>query len=322
MKLIHWLCLTGLLLSSGISHAVTCTITGVSVVNFGTIAKPLTATPPTTSMTFSYACAKEIFDTLGNVNICFNIGTATPLVSARVMTRTGTPASSLGYQLYQDLARTNVWGNQYQAGTTFPKLRLSLLNLTTVTGQLTVYGALNSASMINAVPGTYQDSTVTATVTRNTVGTLDTSTACGTGVAATFTVPVNAIISKQCNINYANNVTVGPVNANQSNIAGMSSLGVACTNNTPYTIGLLPSNNNTSGNGTMKGTRSGNTDIISYQLRSTTGSTGTIWGNTTQNTVAGTGTSTTINHNVYVTVPSANYTPDSYSDTVTINVTY
>lgn len=98
-------------------------------------------------------------------------------------------------------------------------------------------------------------------------------------------------------------------------------MGVACSNNTPYTIGLQPSNGNTAGSGVMAGTGS-NTDKVPYQLSSTPGPSGTVWGNTSLNTVAGNGTGTTTTYPVYATVPSANYTPDNYADTVTIAVTY
>lgn len=71
----------------------------------------------------------------------------------------------------------------------------------------------------------------------------------------------------------------------------------------------------------MTGTGS-NTDKVPYQLSSTPGPSGTVWGNTSLNTVTGNGTGTTTSYPVYATVPSANYTPDSYADTVTIAVTY
>lgn len=95
---------------------------------------------------------------------------------------------------------------------------------------------------------------------------------------------------------------------------------------TPYYIGLAPSNSASTGAGAMHGT-GGNTDTVPYQLSSTAGPSGTVWGNTATTTtvgngVSGTGTGANQSISVYATVPSANYTPDSYTDTVTVNVNY
>jgi spore coat protein U-like protein len=66
---------------------------------------------------------------------------------------------------------------------------------------------------------------------------------------------------------------------------------------------------------------------VPYQLTSTAGAGGTIWGNTATSTavgngVAGTGTGAAQSLTVYATAASANFTPDSYADTVTVNVNY
>ena len=71
----------------------------------------------------------------------------------------------------------------------------------------------------------------------------------------------------------------------------------------------------------------GNTDSVPYQLRSAPGMTGTIWGNTATsssvgNGVSGGGNGTAQSITVYATTPSANFTPDSYADTVTVTVNY
>jgi len=320
MRLIHGLFLAGILLFSGTSHAVICSVSNVTAVNFGAI-NPLATATPMAAMTFSYTCTKELGEVLGGVTLCFNIGNSagSGQVATRAMTSAGPPASTLNYLLYQDEGRTILWGNQTQ---NVPMVKLSLLNLTTVTGNLTLYGKLTTPQT-GAVPGIFQDSytAATAVVTRNTSLVVPPST-CGTATATTFPFTVTATAVKQCNIRYANNINVGLVNANQTGVSGSNLVGIACSNNTPYTIGLSPSNSNTAGSGALKGTRVGNTDTIPYQLRSTAGAAGLVWGNTAQNKVAGTGTGSIVAHTVYVTFPSVNYIPDSYTDTVTINVTY
>ncbi len=76
----------------------------------------------------------------------------------------------------------------------------------------------------------------------------------------------------------------------------------------------------------MTGTGS-NADKVVYQLRSTPGSTGDVWGDTATassvgNGVSAIGTGADKAHTVYVTVPSANFAPDTYADTVTVRVHY
>lgn len=323
VRLRYWLFLIGISLSSRAGHAVVCSVSNVTPVNFGSTINVLATTTSMTSMTFHYSCAKELGDVLAGVTLCFNIGNSavSGQIASRAMSSVGPPISVLNYQLYQDAGGAVIWGNQSQEGAT-PMVNLNLLNLTPVTGNLTVYARLNTPQP-NAIPGVFQDSytATTAFVTQN-IGLLSPPATCGNTTTATFPFIVTATVVKKCNISYANHVNVGAVNANQLGATASSSLGGICSRNTPYTIGLLPSNSNTAGNGIMKGNRSGNTDTVPYQLRAMAGATGNVWGNTAQNSVAGTGTGVTFNHNVYVTLPSVNYTPDSYSDTVTISVTY
>lgn len=140
----------------------------------------------------------------------------------------------------------------------------------------------------------------------------------------TFTVQATVINS--CEITNTNDVNFLEKSASQKNFENSSIIGVKCTQNAPYTIGLAPSNGNQSGAGAMSGTGS-NTDKVPYQLRSTAGISGTPWGNTATSTNIGNGVKDigngiVQNKTVYVTVPSADFKPDNYSDTVTIHVNY
>jgi spore coat protein U-like protein len=145
---------------------------------------------------------------------------------------------------------------------------------------------------------------------------------------ATGTFQVSITIQKACTVTAgsASNIALGTVPSTATNTLGNNTITVYCSKTTPYFIGLAPSNANSAGAGVLSGT-GGNTDTVPYQLSSTAGPSGTIWGNTATtssvgNGVSGTGTGINQTHTVYVTVPSANYTPDTYTDTVTINVNY
>lgn len=322
MRLRQLLFIAALLACPGISHAVTCSVSNVQPISFGTV-DPLSSSGATTSMTFTWTCAKEVTDVLAGINLCFNIGASavSGQVATRNMSLSGTPARTLSYQLYQDAGHSKIWGSQYQSGTSVPMVQLNLLNLLPVTGSLTVSAQLVTPQT-SAVPGSYQDSytAATALITLN-PGLVIPPTTCGDTVAARLPFTVSATVSKQCNITSATNISFTPVKATQRNATASNTIGAACTNNTPYTIGLQPSNGNTAGSGVMSGTGA-NSDKVPYQLSSTPGPSGTVWGNTSLNTVTGTGTGSATPYSVYATVPSANYTPDNYADTVTISVTY
>lgn len=130
---------------------------------------------------------------------------------------------------------------------------------------------------------------------------------------------------------FALDISLGPVYSTATNVAGNDTISVTCTKGTPYFIGLAPSvanGGNDSGLGAMASSSGGgNTDKVPYQLRSTAGAAGTIWGNTATtssvgNGVTATGSGTAQSHTVYATVASANYTADTYKDTVTVTVNY
>lgn len=140
-----------------------------------------------------------------------------------------------------------------------------------------------------------------------------------------FPFTVSAAVVKRCLVNAATDIDLNTVSASATNISGNGNISITCSNTTPYNVGLLPSNGHTGGTGAMSGT-GGNTDKVPYQLYQNAGYS-TVWGNTatassTGNGIAGTGTGAARSHTVYVRAPSADYTPGSYSDTVTVNVNY
>lgn len=317
--------LVGLSLCPTLSYAITCTLSNVSSVNFGAVSPIATATN-TASMTFSYSCTKGVLETLAGVNMCINIGasTSTSQLNPRTLSYSGTPSGSMTYQLYQNSAGGGVWGSQYVAGSTPVMVNLGLLSaLIPTTGTLTVFGQLTTPQ-VTGTPGSYTDiyTAVNASVTYN-VGLLLPPSGCGTTAGPSFNFSVLASVTKLCTVTTSGNISLGSVSPTAVNTTSNNTLSVTCTNSTPYTIGLVPSNANTAGSGVMSSTGSGsNTDKVPYQLTSTAGPSGTAWGSDSTHVVAGTGSGSAISYPVYATVATANYTPDNYSDTVTVNVTY
>lgn len=142
-------------------------------------------------------------------------------------------------------------------------------------------------------------------------------------VSDTFEVRITIEAACVVTAGAASDIDLGTVPATATDVTGTSDILVNCSNTTPYFIGLAPSNGDANGAGEMLGA----SDSVPYQLSSTPGPSGTIWGNTATSTavgngVAGTGTGADQPIPVYVTVPSANFIPGDYVDTVTVNVNF
>jgi spore coat protein U-like protein len=146
---------------------------------------------------------------------------------------------------------------------------------------------------------------------------------------ATTTFQVKLTVLKACTVT-ATDLNFGSQDANAAafNEATAGTVTVTCSKTTPYKVGLAPlaANGGTAnGTGNMVSTTAPatNLDKVAYTLYSDAART-SPWGNTVgTNTVNGTGTGAAAAAlQVYGKVASANVTPDSYADTVTVNVTY
>ncbi len=146
-------------------------------------------------------------------------------------------------------------------------------------------------------------------------------------VSANFTVMIT--ILKQCTVTAPATINFGSVGASDpisTTTTAVQSFSVVCSPNTAYAIGFSSPNDAPAGGTThvMKGT-GGNTDTVSYQLTDTTaGATNSAPLSASSSVIAGTGTGTTQTKTLQAKV--INYTApaaaDTYSDTVTMTVTY
>jgi len=136
---------------------------------------------------------------------------------------------------------------------------------------------------------------------------------------ATFTVQVT--ITATCSINSASTLNFGSQGVLTANVDQTSTIQVQCSNTTPYNIGLDAGIGTGATVAVRKMTSGGAT--VNYSLYSDTGRT-TVWGNTIgTNTVAATGTGAAQSYTVYGRVPAQTTpAPGTYTDTVTVTVTY
>ena len=299
---------------------------------FGTVDLVDGSTPSSPTATLSYRCTNDS-STAEQVRICFNIGDGDEGLTnfnPRVM-KSGT--NSLKFQLYQGTSNV-IWGSSGNGTvpnpfvTTFTVPRRTSGTIPGVfSGSTTMRGDL--IALQGAVPpGAYQDNfgTVHTSITFSS-STGATPAGCGGTAADNFPFVVTANVAKSCL------VTADPLNFGTiDGLPGMadrdrfSTINVTCTTPTSYTVALTPSNNSTTGAGSMTPTGGvpGNTDAVPYRLYSNAGRS-VSWGSVIgTNTVAGTGTGAAQTLTVYGRVlgSNVNVRPDSYLDTVTVTVTY
>lgn len=152
------------------------------------------------------------------------------------------------------------------------------------------------------------------------------------GATATGNFSVSLTVNKTCIVNTtaASNIALAAVNAGATTTISSGDFSVNCSNNTPFFVGLAPGGGGTGGTGTLKGT-AGNPATIAYALyQDASGS--TPWGNTATTSSAGNGKSGTgggmaaikaVSFTAYANATgSTDVKPDTYSDTVTINVNF
>ena len=310
--------------------SISCTITSTPNVAFGSNVNPLSPSPTDTSGTISYTCSNNDLLSGYAATLCFNVGASVNGATNPRQMR-DTAGDTLNYQLYQDSTRSNVWGSQNGPPTPVMvniSLNPTLFGPPTMTsGTLTVYARL-FGSQTSATPTLYNDSFTgpTAQLTINQVGQFlgtppPPGTCGGASGSINFPFTVQATVTPQCFVsasplNFGNNVGLLTTAVNAT-----TTLGVQCSNGTPYNVGLN-GGQNSGGNINARRMVLG-ANSIAYQLYQNSARS-TVWGNTiSNNTVAGTGSGNTQSLTVYGSVPAQTTPPaGTYNDTIIVSVTY
>ena len=147
------------------------------------------------------------------------------------------------------------------------------------------------------------------------------STAAGYAATATSNFAVQIVISAQCLAATTSTLDFGTSGILTGNVDATNTLQVTCTNTTPYNVGLDAGTGAGATVATRKMTSGANT--IDYTIYSDSGRT-TVWGNSVgTNTVAAIGNGTAQSYTSYGRVPmQTTPTPGTYTDTITVTVTY
>ena len=176
----------------------------------------------------------------------------------------------------------------------------------------------------------FQKSLLTATLFA--AASLTTISANAAPAAATGSFEVKLTVEKSCVVGAkvgTNDINFGTVSAATTALTkdANAAITVACSKTTPYKVALSPTGGSTTGTGNLIATGGDNTDKIAYALYSNPAAT-TAWGNVDgTNTVNGIGAgfgggTATFTHLVTAKVLTTDVRPDTYKDTVNVNVIY
>jgi len=299
--------------------AVSCTFT-ISSEAFGTIDVTANTTFDTTA-TFSASCTGG--SASANVRVCPNINNGVGGASGSGTIRTMlSGANQLNFNLYQDAARTTIWGSYLWAwpSVTPPTINITLNSSGAGTATATIYGRV-FASQQTKPPGAYS-SAFSGTHTQIAYSQTSSSSCATIGstnaTQAAFTA--SATVSSVCRLT-TTIVDFGTKGVLSTNTDVTGTITPTCSATTPYTIGLNGGNSGAA-NPTLRKMANGAVQIT-YGLYSDSART-LGWGSTVgTNTMAGTGSGIGQALTVYGRVPvQTTPAPGTFTDTVIATVTY
>lgn len=328
--LVLWL-LAGLLWMPTAMAATTCSATATSIA-FGTVS---TTGVTDVAATFEVTCSSSSLVGNTKVRMCLGIG-AGANGGGNVNPRQMLNATSdvLQFQLYADPARTQIWGSSGTPAAPTPvgsDFDYQSPTPGTQVKSFTIYGRVPVQTL---VAGAYANSfsgihtTLDYRFAEAPLATAAYPTSCtagGTGGASTtnaFPFNASATVPSSCRAYSASNLDFGAIpGLVVANANSISTIGLTCTGRTAWAMGL---NNGLNPNGSTRRMKRGVADdFVTYELYRDSAWT-SRWGNTVNtDTVDSVGTGLQQLITVYGRLPAPQTpVPGSYSDTVTVTVTY
>ncbi|MGH6906975.1 MAG: Csu type fimbrial protein [Aestuariivirga sp.] len=305
------------MLMGGPAWGQSCTFTNTGL-NWGSINLAL-GTPFDLNGTFSATCTGTPGQT---VRICPNFNAGTGGVngtgSERYMLN---GANQLRYNIYQNAARTTVWGSRtWGLPPTPPTINLALGGTGTATTSRTMFGRVLSAQ--TALPAGTYTSVFSGAHTQIAYAYSFFGSCSAIGLANVTNVPFTAQADypATCSVS-ATNLDFGSHGILDTAVDATNTVSVTCSNTTPYTV-------------SMNGGNAGATDPTQRKMANGAATVtygiyrdaarALPWGSTIgTDTVAGTGTGAVQTYTGYGRVP-AQTTPSAqtYTDTIVVTVTY
>ncbi len=292
----------------------------VGNINFGNV-DVLGSSAVNASAPVSVTCSRGLLEFADDATVCVYLGEGTGGWdgSSQRFLRSGT--DPLGYNLYKDAARSQVWGSVGVFGASGPKRYV--FNAGTVLIVLggsstindTIYASTNPGQNTASV-GAYTSSFTSAhTLVRFANGDVACPASGGSSIG-TFTVSAN--VTANCSIT-AQDLNFGVVSSLPAARDQNTSINVACTNAAPWSVGL---SNGSNFSGTRRMRIEGTSNYIGYDLFRDAART-QAWSTGTGNEAVGTGTGGNQTLTVYgrvlaQAVPAAG----TFVDTVIATITF
>jgi spore coat protein U-like protein len=298
--------------------ALSCTITAISG-GYGAV-NILSGAASNSTAAFSVSCTGGGANAV--IRLCVEIGlgsTAAGPSSERVLRSS---SDFLDHEFYTSAARTTIWGSWGSVVAAYAssglQQDLTLNGSGTGTANFTAFSAV-LANQKTKTPGSYTWAGGTSPAMRYAVKGANScptgaNTRTSSGSSYTATINANCLVS-------ATNLNFGSTSSLASNVDATSTVTVQCTNSTAYTV-ALNAGTGTGATITVRKMTSG-ANTINYSLY-TNSARSVLWGNgTTGVTQSGTGSGNQQVYTVFGRIPpQSSPIPGSYSDTITVTVTY
>lgn len=265
-------------------------------------------------------------DATANLNIQCT-GFATPyvrvcasLAGTRTLTGSG---GTLQFQLYNDAARTQVWGSVWSAPESATVSANIPLDAGAGSAVVPYYGRIQGGQT-GAGLGAYSRILSSNDTALNAFAYSSTPPVCNTGgFQGQFSMSLSASVVADCTVS-ASNVDFGTLGILATAVNATGVVTAACTKGSSYNLSLSVG---LGVGGTMAQrlmTRSGGSETLTYGLYRDSGRT-QLWGDGTggSSTVSNTGTGSPQTSTIYGTVPAQGAPrPGTYADTITVTVTF
>lgn len=288
-------------------------------VNFGAV-NVLSGTNPlaTSSSPVAINCSRGLFEAGGNATVCVYLGDGSGGWDGGTQRFMRSGTNPLGYNLYKDAARSQIWGSLGIFGASGPKRYVfnvpGGLAGGSATQNDTIYASINPGQSTASV-GNYSSSfTAPHTLVRFANG----NVVCpGSGDVRISTFDVTASVTANCSIS-AQDLNFGVAPSLPAARDQNTSINVACTNAAPWSVGL---SNGSNFSGTRRMRLANTASYIGYGLFRNAART-QAWG-TGANAANGTGTGGNQTLTVFGRVP-AQATPaaGTFVDTVVATITF
>ena len=308
---------------------------GGNVLSFGTPTQGINLLEgqiPEVQATINYEC-KSFLKSTTHTRLCFNIdgGNNSPSQNTpRLLAHPKRPTNTLQFQLYKPDG--TVWGSNAPNSNAKPYMTEMLVIGPdgTKSDQITLTAKLlnhqeTAAPYADGSPYEAVFNGISASLNWNTTYWGQHPANCGAYYSSNDSFPftVQAHASPVCEFISADDINFGTHTAGSTNLKQSGNLTVRCTNGTPYTVGLIPSNGNQEGKGEMKSANPTNTDKVPYVLKK--GNSSELWGNNPSGSgsaLKSTGDGSSQIHTISAEVKNTDYTPGEYKDKVTVDIRY